>query len=132
MTFRVVHINSSKTKRSTAPLPPKVFYIGRSCHGHTASPLANPFTVEEFGRDGAIERYKHWIRLKYICCPKVQDEIHLIIEQAQRYDINIACWCYPKRCHGHELVKFIIRIMHNRKLTIARAASLFDSEAWHL
>lgn len=63
-------------------------YIGRP------SKWGNPFTVEEHGRDGAVDAYAEWI--------KTQPELLAALPELRGRVLG--CWCAPKRCHGDVLV----------------------------
>lgn len=76
-------------------------YVGRP------TKWGNPFTVEKWGREIALEKYAHWI-LEF-----EQDWlVKAAIEELQGK--VLACWCAPKKgltlvdevvCHGQILVK---------------------------
>lgn len=71
-------------------------YIGRP------SKWGNPFTVEQFGREGAIREYKHWVLTKptlLAALPELKDKV-------------LGCWCAPLACHGDILME-----LANRKPT---------------
>lgn len=76
------------------------YYIGRP------SDLGNPFSVEEFGRDSAIEKYKDYL------CEKINQKDDKILSvlnliYRNRSKINLVCFCSPMKCHG-EFIKNLI------------------------
>lgn len=73
-------------------------YIGRG------SIWGNPFTVEQFGRDGCIEKYEQYIRDKLRLNPELWQELQKLEGKV------LGCFCKPKRCHGDILVKILEEI----------------------
>jgi hypothetical protein len=76
-------------------------YIGRSMQqyvrGADASKWANPFSVQRFGRDGALVRYREYI--------KASAEL---LEALDELDgAVLGCWCAPERCHGNVLLEML-------------------------
>lgn len=69
---------------------PYDIYIGRP------GPWGNPFTVEEHGRDGCIDKYEEWI----------MTQPQLLMRLPELRGKILGCWCGPgKRCHGDILIK---------------------------
>lgn len=92
----------NKRKITTLNLTSDV-YIGRP------SPLGNPFTVENHGRDRCIEMYD-----KYICTAieksdtKVCNELSRIAHQVlDGKHVRLVCWCAPSNCHGNVIKRII-------------------------
>lgn len=115
--FGTIHIHNIKTD-GKPPATSKHFYIGRGNgrYGLTRSPLANPFTVEKYGRELALERYRQWLyaqesgRASYL--------IHLMTGIVRGgADIHLYCWCFPESCHG-DVVKALIE----ERLAVKRGA----------
>lgn len=73
-------------------------YIGRG------SVWGNPFTVEQYGRDGCIEKYEQYIRDKLRLNPEMWQELQKLEGKV------LGCFCKPKRCHGDILVKILEEI----------------------
>lgn len=78
-------------------------YIGRAnrAYGLAASPLANPYTVQRYGREGALERFKRhlWEDLK-VWGP-MHHELSGLVERLRRGErVRLLCWCAPRECHG--------------------------------
>lgn len=64
-------------------------YIGRP------SKWGNPFSVEEYTRDGAVAAYAEWIKTQpdlLAALPELRGKV-------------LGCWCAPKRCHGDVLAE---------------------------
>ena len=79
------------------------FYIGRP------SPLGNPYSVEQFGRDKCIEMYKPWLEKRLA---NKQSEQYFIIQHMKKALIdfgfvNLWCWCEPLPCHG-KIIKEVL------------------------
>ena len=82
-------------------------YIGRAGRGKAASPLANPFTVKQYGREGAIERYRTWL---WGCIQhgnqEVMAELNRLRQLAQAKEgVTLVCFCRSvdeeaPACHG--------------------------------
>lgn len=77
-------------------------YIGRpSKWGNPYSHL--PGTIAEFSvktRDEAIVMYEFWIRQQ----PELLADLHELKDRV------LGCWCDPKPCHGHVLLKLVDEI----------------------
>ena len=77
-------------------------YIGRP------SPLGNPFVLGRDGnRDEVIRKYSDYITREIENNDKVRKELNRILELSRKGDVNLICWCAPKKCHG-DVIKFII------------------------
>ena len=77
---------------------PKHIYIGRANKylNINASKWANPFSVEKYGREKALEMYENYIR-----------ESDLLKEIKELKGCILGCWCAPKKCHGDILIKLM-------------------------
>lgn len=79
----------------------KWIYIGREVpeFGLPASALGNPFTLEEYSRDEAVEKYREWLVTALAATDaaskNIQDALMAINE-----DSVLVCWCAPQACHG--------------------------------
>jgi hypothetical protein len=64
--------------------------------------FGNPFKMNsEAERDQVCERYKLWLWKKF----KSDDGFARRLMALEGK--TLGCWCAPKRCHGHEIVKLI-------------------------
>ena len=64
-----------------------------------SSEWANPFTVKKYG-DRCLELYEAWLRDKL--------EKDGIDELKKLKNKVLGCWCYPNKCHGDILKKYIV------------------------
>ena len=75
-------------------------YIGRACNMGgwrlKQSKWHNPFSVKQYGRDGALEKYE-----KYIRESELMNDLHELRGK------RLGCWCKPEKCHGDILVKLL-------------------------
>jgi hypothetical protein len=83
------------------------YYIGRP------SVLSNPYSHLEKSiakykvdsRDIAIDKYEEYFKEKIKTDQKFIDELNKLIDfYLLNKQLNLCCWCYPKRCHG-EIIK---------------------------
>ena len=101
------------------------YYIGRKSSQFQQSVLANPFILEnESKRKIVVQAYREWlwgilngqylqfkIRNKYNLkidsrwiCPK-KEEVIKELDYIHKNKITLYCWCSPKLCHGHIIIK---------------------------
>lgn len=79
-------------------------YIGRENNqlGLERSPLANPFPVgKHMTRKQAVKRYRRWLHNKIL--QENQEILRYLLFMPD--DINLVCYCAPKTCHGHVIIK---------------------------
>ncbi len=76
-------------------LPPEATYIGRG------TPLGNPFTAQQYGVEGALERYRTWL------WRRIRERDRTVLRELRRItpDTKLVCSCKPKRCHGDVVVR---------------------------
>ena len=77
-------------------------YVGRAdfASGFRQSPLGNPYTVEEHGREDAIDLYRRWLWERIN-----EGDIKTLYALSQISDDSVlVCWCKPKACHGEVIV----------------------------
>ncbi len=76
-------------------------YIGRACNMGgwrlKQSIWHNPYSVKEYGREKAIEKYEEYIRGNKILMKKIKELKGKVL----------GCWCAPNACHGDVLVKIL-------------------------
>jgi hypothetical protein len=99
------------------------YYIGRKHYklGLPPSALANPYTVEEYGRKQCLVLYRKYLKdivdkflldtSGTVCTKK---EIEVMVELAKLalallagHTITLCCFCAPKPCHGASVRFFI-------------------------
>ena len=70
-------------------------YIGRACNmGGWRLPQSkwhNPYSVKQYGRDGALARYRTYIE---------SNSNHLLDDLHELAGKSLGCWCSPSPCHG--------------------------------
>jgi hypothetical protein len=87
---------------------PKAEYIGRAWNQRASSPLANPYRLmNERDRDVVCDKYKQWFDEKVINDPAVMKELRRLKEIAETGDLELGCFCSPKRCHGDTIKAFL-------------------------
>jgi hypothetical protein len=102
-TTRRVHIPTER-KAGRPYEDPHVVYIGREYrrgpYNYDASVWANPFTVEEHGRERAVELYREYI----LNTPE------LLARLGELRGKVLACWCeHGEDCHGDVLIELLSR-----------------------
>jgi len=83
------------------PRPAFDVYIGRAqfCGKEffEPSPWANPFSSKKFGWQQAIRRYEE----RLLNTPELLERLPELEGKV------LACWCAPRPCHGHVLLRLI-------------------------
>lgn len=85
---------------------------------HRGFPLGNPYTSKELSNtkaeyqadsvDDSIQKYEAYLRLKISEKDKtICDELNRIYLKAKAGDVNLVCFCVPKKCHG-DIIKAIV------------------------
>jgi hypothetical protein len=99
-------------------MPPNTVKIDRS------TVFGNPFSVELYGREGAVDRFRRWIfgemsaREMSMYSGKLSLGVMSVSLAVQRNKVldqvhrlqgkNLACWCRKgERCHGDVLLEFV-------------------------
>lgn len=75
-------------------------YIGGKVQyvkGSHQSIWANPFSVNDYGRDECMSKYEAYVRSSQ----------HLLGKLPELRGKTLGCWCAPEACHGDVLVKLI-------------------------
>ena len=79
-------------------------YIGRNINMGgwklPKSKWANPYSVNQYGRDRALKLYNYYI----VSTPFLYDSISELNGKI------LACWCFPEPCHGDILVELYKKI----------------------
>ena len=72
-------------------------YVGRPWKGYSNPPgtpsFGNPFSVKQFGRWQAIEKYKAWFY------HPERDYLRKYLDGLDRI-AGFCCWCHPYQCHA--------------------------------
>lgn len=87
----VVHLRRSKGKI----VQDCDIYIGRACNmggwNLSQSKWHNPYSVKQYGRDDALDRYKKYIE---------SNQHNLLNDLHELAGKKLGCWCKPSPCHG--------------------------------
>ncbi len=87
----VVHLRRSKGKI----IQDCDVYIGRVCNMGgwrlNQSKWHNPYSVKQYGRDGALNRYRTYIE---------SNTNNLLNDLHELDGKSLGCWCKPSPCHG--------------------------------
>ncbi|CAF1159683.1 unnamed protein product [Adineta ricciae] len=79
-------------------------YIARACNmggwNLPQSKWHNPFSVKQYGRDGALEKFRKHIE---------SNENNLLNDLHELEGKRLGCWCKPKPCHGDILCELFKR-----------------------
>lgn len=81
---------------------PNHIYIGRTCayiKGTYNSKWRNPYSVQKYGRDECLKKYKDYI--------VTNDELMEDIKELEGKVLG--CWCCPDKCHGDILIDLLER-----------------------
>jgi hypothetical protein len=79
--------------------------------------LGNPFSHKKSkfnctivqNRELSIQNYEEWFKFKILDKDeKFLNELKKLIDfYYKNENINLVCWCYPKKCHGEIIKKYI-------------------------
>jgi len=92
-----VYVRNKKTFKGDG------FYIGRP------SALGNPFSVKEYGRYRAIEKYLDWLEMQLNNTESLQRKFleDIAKKGLETGKVTLICWCKPLACHGDFLRPYI-------------------------
>jgi hypothetical protein len=77
-------------------------YCGRG------SPVGNPFVLKlEKDRDLVCDKYHDWFHKQLILNDKLIDYVDMLFEKAKVGDLNLGCFCAPKRCHCETIKTYL-------------------------
>ena len=90
-------------------------YVGRAAKDYDASPLANPFRVQDGGRDVALTRYRNWLQkaLSERLMAPTDEIIRIAMMVAGGADVVLLCWCAPAKCHA-DIIKVAVERLAGR------------------
>ena len=79
------------------------FYIDRR------TVIGNPYLIGRDGnRDEVCDLYNKWFQ-DNINSKKIKNYLEIIILAYIKYGkVRLFCWCYPKRCHGNTIKKYLM------------------------
>jgi hypothetical protein len=75
-------------------------YIGRAgfrLDGY----FGNPFSVEEYGREGCLAKYREYFRDRVSADLEFQQRVLALAGK------RLGCFCVPKACHGHIIADYV-------------------------
>lgn len=103
-TVKVVHVRDAETNQSRV-------YIGRP------STLGNPFPMhDETARRSVVIQYRDWLRMQKQEQTKVWREVVALAQRVkQGENLELACYCAPKLCHGNVIASAIASIIEDEK-----------------
>jgi len=60
-------------------------------------------------RDDVCDKYEEYFKEKVTKKDdkEFMEELRRIYKLAMNDNVTLLCWCYPKRCHGETIIKFI-------------------------
>lgn len=85
-------------------------YIGRP------SPLGNPYKITDSkSRDDVIDAYERYLIGGYESDGRIQRAINDLVEKyLAGEEINLLCFCAPRRCHGEVIREFVEKLAESR------------------
>jgi hypothetical protein len=90
-------------------------YIGRAMPGRPGSPLGNPHKPanprNEDSRRLCLAQYKRWLWEQMQGDTPAAAELAHLANLALEQDLELACWCAPKSCHG-DIIKAAIEFLN--------------------
>lgn len=98
-------IKNLRTEKPTKP------YQVRIDRGHSI--LANPFRMlSELNRDEVCDKYEEYFYIQLDKNEAFKQALRNLYEIAIKYKkLELFCWCYPKRCHGETIKKFLSTLL---------------------
>jgi hypothetical protein len=79
-------------------VPEDAVYVGRQAPGLRRSPFANPYSIKEHGREGALRLYRQLL----------EDSDLLDRARAELTGRDLACWCpLDQQCHADILLDLV-------------------------
>jgi Tfp pilus assembly protein PilO len=94
---------------------------GRGVYVGRPSPLGNPFVLkQEAERERVIAQYEEWLRdqLK-MKNERVRSELNRLYQQlVQTGQLELTCWCSPRKCHAEVIAAELARAARARGLVV--------------
>ena len=107
---------------------PNDFYVGRG------SALGNPFsqmegtkaTYKVLSREMAINNYEPYLEEQIKKRnPEVIQALNAIYKLAEKGEVNLICYCAPKKCHGDIIKNTILKKIEQQK-QVDQISSIID------
>lgn len=109
MTIKVVHINSRQAPNTHRE------YCGRAGRGQEGV-LGNPYWMnDESKREEVCDKFQLYLLSKMFSSNAVSKRIHELVTIAKTQDIELACFCAPKRCHAESIKQTIERLLEDEQ-----------------
>ncbi len=74
--------------------------------------LGNPFVMRnktDAERNRVCDLYDAWFtkQVNDVQDPKVMHSLEALLTQAKHFDVNLGCFCAPKRCHCDTIKRYL-------------------------
>jgi hypothetical protein len=70
--------------------------------------LGNPYSSQQFGgRDEACDLYADWLKDRISCNSTQRKAMRELYDIGRTKDIDLICFCTPKRCHGDTIKMYL-------------------------
>lgn len=104
-----IEIKNLRNERPTEP------YQVRIDRGHSI--LSNPYYMHsEEERDAVCNKYKDYFYQNVHHNYAFTEALRNLYRIAKKYGkLELFCWCYPKRCHGETIKKFLMKYLEENK-----------------
>jgi hypothetical protein len=108
MSVKVVHISSRQAEGSHRE------YCGRTGKGQEGI-LGNPYWMnDESKRDEVCDKFKLYLKKEFEKGnSKVHKRAYELVAIAKKQDLELACFCAPKRCHTESIKELIEGLLEN-------------------
>ena len=74
--------------------------------------LGNPFNMQIMSRDQSCDKYQEYFDAKIKAKdPAFMSGLRNIYKLAKKGDVNLVCFCAPKRCHTESIKAFLDQYM---------------------
>ena len=95
-----------------------VYKVKSNIYCGRGSALGNPFVMHnEAQRNEVCDKYEEYFnnKVKVLKDEKMLNELRIIYKEAIKGDVNLGCYCAPKRCHCDTIKSFIENAISNKK-----------------
>ncbi len=85
----------------------------------TKSPLGNPFILhnvdDDNERDTVCNLYEKWFYENLESVDNKEELDRLVNIYKEYHQLNLFCWCTPKRCHAETIKKYIEKVIDKER-----------------